>query len=275
MLDPQYVRDLQAWRSTLDAEIRSPRGLLALNGLHWLQNGMNTIGSSPDCSICLPKPVPRLLGAFEFDGLNVKFHADVGQAVEIDGRQVGTNSALRAEDEAGPTLLRTGDLEMAIMRQSGRTGVRIWNATRARAFPGRVWYDIDEHYLVRAAYTPYPAPARIRMPNALGEILQGYAQGYVSFKLAGKSHNLDAAETQDGRLFLQFRDQTNEAQTYPEGRYLETEKVSEDGVVLLDFNKACNPPSAFTSFTACTFAPRETRLESAVEAGERYEAPRP
>lgn len=270
MPDSEYLQSVQAWRLAQDADIRRPRGLLALSGLLWLQKGTNTIGSSRDCTICLPKPVPRLLGAFDFDGARVTFSVDIGQVVDIDGAAVQSVSLLRFEDENGASLLRSGDLEMALTRHAGRVGLRVWNAARAREFPPRSWFDVDERYLIRAAYTAYPVPVQIRMPDAGGEIQRGYVQGYVSFKLAGKSYNLEATETDDGRLFLQLRDRTNGIQTYPEGRYMHTEAVSEDGKVVVDFNKACNPPSAFTQFTTCTFAPKESALNCEIEAGEHF-----
>ncbi|MFH1184256.1 MAG: DUF1684 domain-containing protein [Chloroflexota bacterium] len=275
MPDSEYARRLQAWRSGLDADIRREDGLLALSGLFWLQKGINTVGSSPDCSICLPKPIPRLLGAFEFDGTGVVFHVDVGQTVEIDGVATQSASALRLDDARGASVVRNGDLAMAPLRHQGRVGVQVWNRARPdrSGFPPRIWFEVDEKFLVRGVYTAYPAPVRIKMPDALGQIQQGYVQGYVSFRVEGKPHNLDATETDDGRLFLQFRDRTNGVKTYSGGRYLHTEAVSEEGDVQVDFNKACNPPSAFTAFTTCTWASRETALNSTIEAGERYVGP--
>ena len=40
---------------------------------------------------------------------------------------------------------------------------------------------------------------------------------------------------------------------------------------MLDFNKAYNPPCAFTEFATCPLPPRENWLTAGVEAGElRY-----
>jgi uncharacterized protein (DUF1684 family) len=116
-------------------------------------------------------------------------------------------------------------------------------------------------------------PVKVELPNVLGEIESGYMQGYLTFKLDGKSHNLDAAELDDGWRYIQFSDLTSGVQTYPAGRYLLTEPVLDDGQVFLDFNKAYNPPCAFTEFATCTFAPSVNHLKVAIEAGERYRAP--
>lgn len=273
MPDASYTENLQKWRSRLDDEIRGEQGLLALGGLYWLEPGINTVGSSPDCTICLPKPIPRLLGAFELDGPRVKFHPDVGQSVDLNGVTVQSAVNLQYEDEPGASTVRSGDVALALTRHGGRVGVRLWNAGRARAFPPRNWFEPKEDYKVQGSYTGYPAPVKIKIPDSFGQVQDGYVQGYVTFKLRGKSHSLDAAETDDGRLFLQFKDLTSGVTTYAGGRYLETEPVSEDGLVSLDFNRAHNPPSAFSEFAPSALAPKANTLNCAVEAGERYLVP--
>ena len=270
MPDSEYAQRVQAWRSGLDADIRRENGPLALSGLFWLQQGINTVGSSPDCSICLPKPIPRLLGVFDLDGAGVTFGPDIGQSVEIDGALAQTAATLRVGEADGGSLVRSGDISMALIRHAAQVGVRVWNAAKARDFAPRSWFELHEAYYIQATYTPYPSPVKLKMPDSLAKSEEGYVQGYVSFRLEGKSHNLDATETEDGRLFLPFRDLTNGFRTYPEGRYLETEAVSEDGKVVVDFNTAYNPPSAFTAFATCTYAPKESALKCAIEAGERF-----
>ena len=185
MADAAYTESLQAWRSGLDDEIRGERGPLALGGLYWLEPGINTVGSSPDCTICLPKPIPRLLGAFEFDGARVKFHADVGQSVEVNGVTIQAAANLKYEDEPGASTVRSGDVALALTRHAGRVGVRLWNAGRARAFPARSWFDPNEDYKIQGSYTGYPAPLKIKIPDSLGQTQDGYVQGYVTFQAAG------------------------------------------------------------------------------------------
>jgi hypothetical protein len=41
--------------------------------------------------------------------------------------------------------------------------------------------------------------------------------------------------------------------------------------IILDFNKAENPPCAFTEFATCPLPPRQNRLTISIDAGERYE----
>jgi hypothetical protein len=64
-----------------------------------------------------------------------------------------------------------------------------------------------------------------------------------------------------------FRDGTSAKTTYGAGRYLYT-ALPKDGRVTLDFNRAMNPPCAFTNFATCPLPPPKNRLDLAVEAGE-------
>jgi hypothetical protein len=43
--------------------------------------------------------------------------------------------------------------------------------------------------------------------------------------------------------------------------------------VVLDFNRAYNPPCAFTTFATCPLPPKENRLDLAILAGEKAYTP--
>ncbi|RYG29537.1 DUF1684 domain-containing protein, partial [bacterium] len=50
--------------------------------------------------------------------------------------------------------------------------------------------------------------------------------------------------------------------------FLDTEGPK-DGFVTLDFNRAYNPPCAFTAFATCPLAPSVNHLSVAIPAGEK------
>ena len=62
--------------------------------------------------------------------------------------------------------------------------------------------------------------------------------------------------------------------SYGAGRYLDTAAPDAQGRVTLNFNRAYNPPCAFTDFATCPLPPPENRLDLAVTAGEQA-YPRP
>jgi uncharacterized protein (DUF1684 family) len=53
------------------------------------------------------------------------------------------------------------------------------------------------------------------------------------------------------------------------GRFLYLDKPDKRGMVSIDFNKAFNPPCAFTEYATCPLPPRENFLTVRIEAGEK------
>jgi uncharacterized protein (DUF1684 family) len=267
-----YIRDVEQWQSDMDANLRRENGWLALAGLFWLRKGINTVGSSPDCDIRLPEQAPPLLGALDFDGNHVTVDLDIGQTTDVNGFPIHSGAVLTPEDDNDASFITFKDLRMVIIRRSHGVALRLWDNLRDERihFPRRTWFQVDPRYSLAALYTMYPAPAKVSVPNVFGDFESGYVQGYVSFKLDGRSHNLDVSEVDDGRLYICFKDLTSGVETYPAGRYLYSEVVQQDGRVALDFNRAYNPPCAFTGFATCSFAPQSNNLKVAIKAGERY-----
>ncbi len=272
MADEDYLKGLEKWRAEMDANLRRENDRLALAGLYWLQKGFNTFGSSQDCDIILPKPAPRLLGAFEFDGTNVTVGVDLGQTIELNGEPLRTSAPLNTDDAAVPSFVSYQHFRLVAIRRAHGVGVRWWDNSRPQRqdFPARMWFPGDESFRVPTVYTPYPVPMRVMLPNVLGEMQDDFMHGYISLNLLGRSHRLEVSELDDGRLYVQFRDRTNGVKTYPAGRYVYTEPVSEDGGTYVDFNKAFNPPSAFSEYSTSTFAPKQNTMKIAVEAGELF-----
>jgi uncharacterized protein len=71
-------------------------------------------------------------------------------------------------------------------------------------------------------------------------------------------------------LFLPFKDETNGVSTYGGGRYLNMSKAdTEDGRIIIDFNKCYNPWCAYSDGFNCPIPPRENHLSFSIEAGEK------
>ncbi|HEU4746699.1 MAG TPA: DUF1684 domain-containing protein [Anaerolineales bacterium] len=270
MANLEYENSVLKRRQEVDTNLRRENGWLALAGLFWLRKGTNLIGSDPESDILLPKRAPARLGTFEFDGNNVTLKVESSLPVEVNG--VPTTSALLdADQEDVPSFLTFHDMRMVVVRRSKGVGIRVWDNTREarRTFPTREWYPVKEEFRVPAIYIRYETPKVVKMPDILGAILDEPMQGYLSFELKGKKHELIVEELPDRRLFVQFMDLTNGNPTYPSGRYHYTD-AHENGKVFIDFNKAYSPPCAFTEFATCTFPPQENHLNVAIEAGEIF-----
>jgi len=270
MANLEYQNSVIKWRQEVDNNLRRENGWLALAGLFWLRKDINLIGSDPESDILLPKHAPRRLGTFEFDGNNVMLEVESDLPVEVNG--VATKSALLdADQEDVPSFITFSDIRMVVVRRSKGVGIRLWDNSRdeRHTFPSRQWYPVEESFRVPATYTRYEIPKIVKMPDILGAILDEPMQGFVSFQLNGKKHELMVEELPDHRLFVQFMDLTNNHKTYPSGRYHYTD-AHQNGNVFIDFNKAYSPPCAFTEYATCTFPPQENHLKAAIEAGEIY-----
>jgi len=86
--------------------------------------------------------------------------------------------------------------------------------------------------------------------------------------LKGKEYSLQPVDEGDGTLFLIFGDGSNKDETSKSGRFLYAEKPV-NSETTLDFNKAENPPCAFTPYATCPLPPPGNKLELEVKAGEK------
>lgn len=274
-----WEEEVAAWKKTRFDRLQRPDGWLTLVGLGWLKEGDNSIGSDPKSAVVLPAgKAPARLGTLRLAGtgkeLSVTFFAEKGVAVTHDGSPVST-LALTADADAkgddGPTLLAHGSLSFFVIRRGDRLGVRVKDSQAAalKAFHGLDYYPLARKWRLEGRFEAAAEVKEIPIPNALGFDEPILSPGHVVFSLDGREQRLLALDdTGDGRLFLVFGDKTNGKETYGGGRFLYTDPP-QDGRVVLDFNRAYNPPCVFTPYATCPLPPRENRLPVRIEAGEK------
>jgi len=104
----------------------------------------------------------------------------------------------------------------------------------------------------------------------LGAIENSPCPGAAVFERDGKTFRLEPIlEEGSDELFFIFGDQTNRQETYGGGRFLYAAKAGADGTVVLDFNRAYNPPCVFTPYATCPLPPPQNKLALRIEAGEK------
>jgi uncharacterized protein len=111
----------------------------------------------------------------------------------------------------------------------------------------------------------------VDVPNVLGDVTPTPVAGEARFKINGQDVSLSAlgGDPKDGLFFI-FKDLTSKTETYPPGRFLQTDPVV-NGTVVLDFNEAYNPPCAVTPYATCPLPPKQNQLAVAIPAGEKYD----
>jgi uncharacterized protein (DUF1684 family) len=270
--DEAYRAEVRKWRDGREARLKADGGWLTVVGLFWLEEGPSRFGTDPAGDIVLPDgSAPAKAGVFERKGDRVTVSLLPGASGRIAGKPVSAPTAMRADTSGSPDVLEMGALSLSVIERGDRYGIRLKdeNAAARKSFTALDWFDVEEDYRVVARWVPHPTPKPLEVPNVLGQIEPMPSPGYAEFTLAGKVVRLDAVlESPDDReLFIIFRDQTSGKETYGAGRFLYAD-LPKDGKVVLDFNKAYNPPCAFTPYATCPLPPRQNRLPVRVEAGE-------
>ena len=269
--DTAYEAEIEKWRQAREARLKADDGWLTVAGLFWLKHGHNTVGTDPASDIVLPKgSAPAKVGVFDFHDGTTSFQATGDVSVMLDG-QPATSGVLKPDSSGAPDVLRVNDLTMFVIERGERYAIRLRdkNSEMRKTFRGLKYYPPKEEYRAVGKFAPYDPPKTIPIPNILGQVEQTPSPGYVVFTLNGHECRLDPI-TEGDTLFFIFKDLTSGKETYPPGRFLNTE-MPKNGKVVLDFNKAYNPPCAFTPYATCPLPPEQNKLLLAVEAGElRY-----
>ena len=245
------------------------RGWLGLVGLYWLRDGENKIGSDPDNDILLPPVVPGHIGIVQYNNGVATFRAARGVPVYCDGKQV-TLKTLIADIYDDADFMQIGDLTFVLLDRAGRHLIRVWNkhSKLRKGFTGFKQYPIDPKYCIEAKYTSYETPRLISIQDVIEIYHETPFQGYVTFEFNGEVHRLEARVDEDEYMRLDFKDATNGDTTYKGGRFLVAE-MPRNGKIIVDFNRAYNPPCAYTDYATCPLPPLENYLPFRVEAGEK------
>jgi uncharacterized protein (DUF1684 family) len=128
------------------------------------------------------------------------------------------------------------------------------------------WFPVKEDYRIEARWEAYASARTVSIVNVLGDVSEERSTGRAHFQIGSNQYSLEPVD-EGNSLFFIFRDETSGKETYGAGRFLYAEKPK-NGVVILDFNKAVNPPCAFTAFATCPLPPSQNRLKVRIEAGE-------
>lgn len=261
-------QQLTEWRAAYDRRLRADWGWLTVTGLHWIDEGVHALGSGEAAAIRLAQSAPAHVADLIREGNDVRLELTGSGQVLKDGKPASPGP-LHFDGTQGERFV-VGDQSFLVVRRGERVGVRTWDnaSEQRRAFAGPDWYEADPAFRVEATFTPWPEQRTIRYLNAIGDEKQTTARGEWRFSLNGREHALVSFSDPDEAQFFVFRDRTSGAATYGAGRFLQTARP-EGSRVVLDFNRAYNPPCAFTPHATCPLAPAENVLDAAVEAGER------
>lgn len=256
-----HAAEIRQWQKTRAERLGREDGWLTLIGLHWLREGENAVTLAKAGA-----PPVRLTR----NAAQTILHPD--PSMTIDRKALASDVPLLADaDENGPTIVQMGSVRFNVIKRGDRYGLRVKDAeaeTRTH-FRGLEYYPIDPKWRVEARYEAYHPPKKIPITDVTGMTADNISPGAIVFEVDGKEYRLDPIlEEGSTDYFIIFRDATSKDTTYPAGRYLYAAPPKE-GKMIVDFNKAYNPPCAFTPFATCPLPPLQNRLPFRIEAGEK------
>lgn len=264
--DPAYVQSIEDWHRERIASLMAPDSWLALAGLFWLEPGDNYFGGNSELLIAFPDKAPDTLGTFRLEGDSVLMIMAPGLVAEVNGQEV---SQLTMSSSDHP-IASFEDLSWILIQRNGKYGIRLWDSKHPKIADTIhiERYAVDPAWRIPAQWIPDSTGQTIRIRNVLDMEMDLATEGRLQFQHDGKNYELTALEGDENTFFMVFADATSGEETYGGGRYLYVDRPDNDGMTYLDFNKAYNPPCAFTEFATCLLPPAENRLELAITAGE-------
>jgi uncharacterized protein (DUF1684 family) len=269
-----YQQSIETWRAARVARLTAPDGWLSLTGLEWLREGPNKVGTAPDNDIVL-QAGPAHLGVITLaNNGQVSIQLTPGSAATIDGKvaqQATLIDDMHVQGDAQPTKVAFGTASFYVIDREGRKALRVKDTEAAtrKHFLGIDYFPIDASWRIVADWVPFDPPHELKIGSVIGTIDTVKVPGKAVFHRDGHTFELlPYQEEPGGELFFVLADRTSGHETYGAARFLYA-ALPQNGKVVLDFNKAYNPPCSFTPFATCPLAPPENRLDLRITAGEK------
>ena len=253
-----HVDEVKAFRAARINSLKSETGWLNLAGLFWLKEGNNTIGGDEKNDFVFPAE-----------------HSDpfLGELLLKDGKvyyQTVSDTMLVFQDGIKVPVISHRSLRWFIIKRGEKYAVRLRDleGEYVKAFKGIDTFPTDSAYRVVADFIPTQGKM-VTIIDVTGRAYQLESPGYLRFKIGTSFYQLETSQ-EGNNLFIVFGDLTNKKQTYGAGRFIDTALPDAQGKVLIDFNKAYNPPCAFTPFATCPLPTADNKLAVEIKAGEQF-----
>jgi uncharacterized protein (DUF1684 family) len=263
-----YTASIKHFDSLRFKALTEQNGWLNLAGLFWLKPGDNSFGSASNNTLVFKhKNMPAQLGKFKVLGKRVSFEFD--KVVSKFSNDYLEEIVLFDPSKKTDSSIHFNQFMWSIIIREDKIGVRFRDLKNPAlaAFKGNKRFAIDEKWNLPAKLLP-PNPSGLFITNVLGQTTAEDYAGKINFEYQGKNYELDAISEGPGDLFVIFCDATNGINTYHTGRYMYVPRPDSNGNTFIDFNKAFNPPCAYTPFATCPIPPKQNKLPFKVTAGE-------
>jgi uncharacterized protein (DUF1684 family) len=256
--DQDYIRSIEDWRAKRLANLKAEDGWQNIIGRWWLEPGSITVGAAEDNDIVLPVGPAHVGKLTQASDGEVRFSpTDGGEPIRL------------TLDKKKPARFTIGRLLLEVTTLAGQHALRIRDRESAApaSFAGIDYFPIDSAWRFVADWLPLEQPAVMTVDTMIGIPTEVTISHKAAFVRDGVRYELLPTHGTPQAPQFVIRDLTSGKDTYPASRFLFGEDISTDTIVL-DFNKAINPPCAFTDHAVCPLPPRENVMSIRITAGE-------
>ncbi|MCP4902728.1 MAG: DUF1684 domain-containing protein [bacterium] len=270
-VDPSYLAETDLWHAQRIERLADSSGWLTVVGLHWIEEGESTFGTAADNTVILPEGA----GASHAGSIFLEegaLRVEALEDVDLKLNDAPTAAVSITSDADGPPdMLTLNDIMFFVIQRGDRYAVRVKdpNSEARQTFHGVERFPVNPNYRFEADFVPFDPPQERQVPTVIGTPASYLVPGVVRFEIDGVQYELEPviSSLESPVLFFIFGDASNGVDTYGAGRFLYADREA-DGKVLIDFNKATNPPCAFTPYATCPLPTPQNRLAVRIEAGE-------
>ncbi len=270
MVGQSYRKELKSWDQQRVEYLTKPDGWTTLVGLYWLDQPTSTFGSGNQVDVQFPIDFPNTMGEFIVTQDSVLMTiTNSKQQVKVNGKK-SRQCKLESDLTGNTTNVEWKSFRWNLIQRGQKLGIRL----RDTMSDARFELKNIPRYKARKAWKKYAkllvpqSTETVLITNVMGQRLPTPIVGRAVFEHQGESISLIALSGGPDQLFIIFGDQTNGTETYGGGRFLDV-PYSGEGNIIIDFNKAYNPPCVYTDFATCPLPPRENILSFRVGAGEK------
>jgi uncharacterized protein (DUF1684 family) len=245
------VMDHAEWQAVRMLSLTAPDGWLNLTDRVEIPPGPQKLGSAPDNDLVLSTG-PAHLGVLTATATEA--------SLEMDGQTLAFTA------QGGNPMLSLPGLLLELHTVAGQPALRVRNTSRRLAL-NLFCYPFDPAWVITARWEALATPETREVDQKGAGPTEVSLTHRAHFSHGGVEVTLLATHWKAGKPMFVIRDATSGVTTYAASRFLIGEPQGD--TILLDFNRAHNPPCAFTDFAICPLPPPENCLPFPIRAGER------
>lgn len=271
LLHKTHTDQIEDWKRARVRALKAEDGWLNLEGLLWLNEGVNKFGSGSKNNIVFPTgTIAPNAGELIRTGDSIWLKPATGISFEVNGKSTKSKTLLFSASNIS-AIINHRNLRFTIIKRGEKIGVRLRNlhSLQLKNFAGIDYFETDSSWRFKANLIKPAFKQNIIIKNALGQENSTELVGKIRFEYKGQFYTLDAISEGD-YLLIVMGDVTSGQSTYAAGRFLYILKSeAESPNFMIDFNKAYNPPCVFTPYATCPIPPPQNILPFAITAGEK------